>query len=103
VVALVVAELIEDGEALPEEAQVYDGPLAPNAEIIEGMEAARRRELVTVGSLDDLMADLHEDDQAYRPVQTDLQAWGWSHLGLQAEATARIDMHDVVSNHKWHR
>jgi DNA-damage-inducible protein J len=37
-------------------------PLVPNAETIEAMKAARRSELVTVGSLDDLMADLHADD-----------------------------------------
>jgi DNA-damage-inducible protein J len=37
-------------------------PLVPNAETIEAMEAARRGELVTVGSVEDLMADLHEDD-----------------------------------------
>jgi len=37
-------------------------PLVPNEETIEAMKAARRGELVTVGGVDDLMADLHEDD-----------------------------------------
>jgi DNA-damage-inducible protein J len=37
-------------------------PLMPNAETIEAMKAARRGDLVTVGSVDDLMADLHADD-----------------------------------------
>jgi len=37
-------------------------PLVPNAETIEAMKAARRGDLVTVGSVDDLMADLHADD-----------------------------------------
>ena len=37
-------------------------PLVPNAETIEAMKAARRGDLVTVGDIDDLMADLHEDD-----------------------------------------
>jgi DNA-damage-inducible protein J len=37
-------------------------PLVPNAETIEAMQAARRGDLVTVGSVDDLMADLHADD-----------------------------------------
>jgi DNA-damage-inducible protein J len=37
-------------------------PLIPNAETIEAMEAARRGELVTVGSIDALFADLHADD-----------------------------------------
>ena len=37
-------------------------PLVPNAKTIEAMEAARRGELVTVGSVEGLMADLHEDD-----------------------------------------
>ena len=34
-------------------------PLVPNAKTIEAMKAARRGELVTVGSIDNLMADLH--------------------------------------------
>ncbi len=37
-------------------------PLVPNAETIEAMEAARRGDLVTVGDVDDLIADLHADD-----------------------------------------
>jgi len=37
-------------------------PLVPNAESIEAMKAARRGDLVTVGSVDELMADLHADD-----------------------------------------
>ena len=37
-------------------------PLVPNAETAEAMEAARRNELVSVGSVDALMADLNADD-----------------------------------------
>jgi DNA-damage-inducible protein J len=37
-------------------------PLVPNAETIEAMKAARRGEVVTVGSADDLVANLNEDD-----------------------------------------
>jgi DNA-damage-inducible protein J len=37
-------------------------PLVPNQETIEAMKAARRGELVTVGRVEDLMADLHADD-----------------------------------------
>ena len=37
-------------------------PLVPNAKSIEAMKAARRRDLVTVGSVEDLVADLHADD-----------------------------------------
>ena len=37
-------------------------PLVPNAETVAAMEAARRGELVTVGGVDGLMADLHADD-----------------------------------------
>jgi len=37
-------------------------PLVPNEETIEAMKATRRGELVTVGSLEGLMADLNEDD-----------------------------------------
>ena len=44
------------GKALP-----FD-PLVPNAETIEAMKAARRGDLVTVGGVDDLLADLHTDD-----------------------------------------
>lgn len=44
-----------------EKALPFD-PLAPNAETIEAMKAARRGELMAVGGLDDLMFDLHADD-----------------------------------------
>ena len=37
-------------------------PLVPNAETIEAMKAARRGELVTVGSADDLLARLNAGD-----------------------------------------
>ena len=37
-------------------------PLVPNAETIAAMQAARRGDLVTVGSIDDLLADLNADD-----------------------------------------
>lgn len=37
-------------------------PLVPNAETIEAIKAARRGDLVTVGDVDGLMADLHADD-----------------------------------------
>ncbi len=37
-------------------------PLVPNAETVAAMEAARRGDLVTVGDVDGLMADLHADD-----------------------------------------
>ncbi len=37
-------------------------PLVPNAETIAAMKAARRGELVSLGSVDDLMADLNADD-----------------------------------------
>ena len=37
-------------------------PLAPNDETIEAMKAARRGELVDVGGVDELMADLNADD-----------------------------------------
>ena len=36
-------------------------PLVPNAETIAAMEAARRGDLVTVGDVDGLMADLNAD------------------------------------------
>ena len=36
--------------------------LVPNAATNEAMKAARRGDLVTAGSVDDLMADLHADD-----------------------------------------
>jgi len=37
-------------------------PLMPNAETVEAMKAARRGELVQVGAIENLMADLHADD-----------------------------------------
>jgi DNA-damage-inducible protein J len=37
-------------------------PLIPNKKTIEAMKAARRGELKTVGSVDELMADLRADD-----------------------------------------
>jgi DNA-damage-inducible protein J len=37
-------------------------PLVPNAETVEAMKAARRGELVTVGSNDALFASLNADD-----------------------------------------
>jgi DNA-damage-inducible protein J len=37
-------------------------PLMPNAETVEAMMAARRGELVEVGSVENLLADLHADD-----------------------------------------
>ena len=37
-------------------------PLMPNAETVEAMKAARRGELTTIGSIDNLLADLHAND-----------------------------------------
>ena len=37
-------------------------PLVPNAETVEAMKVARRGEMVTVGSVDALFADLNADD-----------------------------------------
>jgi DNA-damage-inducible protein J len=37
-------------------------PLTPNAETVAAMKAARRGELVEVGSVKDLLADLHAND-----------------------------------------
>ena len=37
-------------------------PLVPNDETIEAMRAARRGELIAVGSVSELMADLNADD-----------------------------------------
>ena len=34
-------------------------PLSPNADTVEAMKAARRGELIKVGSVDDLLDDLH--------------------------------------------
>ena len=36
--------------------------LSPNEETVEAMKAARRGELVKVGSIENLLADLHADD-----------------------------------------
>ncbi len=37
-------------------------PLVPNAETIEAMKAARRGDVIAVGGVEDLMADLNADD-----------------------------------------
>ena len=37
-------------------------PLVPNKETIEAMKAARRGELVNIGSIDNLFAELNEED-----------------------------------------
>jgi DNA-damage-inducible protein J len=37
-------------------------PLLPNAQTIEAMKAARRGELVTMGSTDELVASLNDGD-----------------------------------------
>ncbi|MGA2167110.1 MAG: type II toxin-antitoxin system RelB/DinJ family antitoxin [Terracidiphilus sp.] len=37
-------------------------PLTPNAETVEAMKAARRGELIEVGSVENLLTDLHADD-----------------------------------------
>lgn len=37
-------------------------PLVPNEETIEAMKAARRGDLIAVGSVEDLLSDLHADD-----------------------------------------
>jgi DNA-damage-inducible protein J len=55
VVELLFAFIAADKE-LPHEL------LVPNAETIAAMEAADRGELVTVGSIDDLFANLHASD-----------------------------------------
>lgn len=44
-----------------EQALPFD-PLIPNAETVEAMRAARRGDVVKVGNVTDLMADLHADD-----------------------------------------
>jgi DNA-damage-inducible protein J len=44
-----------------EKALPFD-PLVPNADTIDAMKAARRGDLVTVGKVEDLLADLHADD-----------------------------------------
>lgn len=40
-------------------------PLVPNEETIEAMKAARRGELVTIGGVDELLADPHADELAH--------------------------------------
>jgi DNA-damage-inducible protein J len=47
--------------AVAERALPFD-PLIPNAETIEAMKAARRGDVVKVGSINDLLADLHAGD-----------------------------------------
>ncbi len=37
-------------------------PLIPNAETVKAMKAARRGDVVRVGTVNDLLADLHADD-----------------------------------------
>ncbi len=37
-------------------------PLVPNEETVQAMKAARRGELVKLGSVENLLADLHADD-----------------------------------------
>jgi DNA-damage-inducible protein J len=44
-----------------EKALPFD-PLLPNAETIDAMRAARRREIVSVGSSDSLLSSLNADD-----------------------------------------
>lgn len=55
VVRLLIARIAKD-KALPFE------PFEPNETTIEAMKAARRGELVTVGNIEGLFADLHADD-----------------------------------------
>ena len=55
VVRLLIVKIARD-KALPFE------PFEPNETTIEAMKAARRGELVTVGDIDGLFADLHADD-----------------------------------------
>ncbi len=55
VVRLLIVRIARD-KALPFE------PFEPNETTIEAMEAARRGELVTVGDIEGLFADLHADD-----------------------------------------
>ena len=42
---------------------VHVEPLTPNAETEEAMKAARRGEVVKVGGVDSLLADLHKEDR----------------------------------------
>ena len=51
-------------------------PLTPNAETVETMKAARRGELVEVGTTENLFADLHADDSPHWLVQKRLQTRG---------------------------
>ena len=55
VIELLFARIAKD-KALPFE------PFEPNEATIEAMKAARRGEVVTVGNIDGLFADLHADD-----------------------------------------
>jgi DNA-damage-inducible protein J len=55
VVRLLIMRIAKD-KALPFE------PFEPNETTIEAMKAARRGELVTVGNIEGLFADLHADD-----------------------------------------
>ena len=49
-------------------------PLVPNAVTIEAMKEARRGGLPRLGSVQDLLDDLHADDRAHGPVQARLPA-----------------------------
>ncbi len=60
---------------IPAEKRLSFEPLAPNAETVAPITAARRGELVTVGDVDGLMIDLHADDRADRDLQTRLPAF----------------------------
>jgi DNA-damage-inducible protein J len=55
VIELLIAKIARD-KALPFE------PFEPNETSIEAMKAARRGEVVTVGDIEGLFADLHADD-----------------------------------------
>jgi DNA-damage-inducible protein J len=55
VVRLLIERIAKD-KALPFE------PFEPNETTIEAMRAARRGELMTVGNIEGLFADLHADD-----------------------------------------
>jgi DNA-damage-inducible protein J len=50
------------GKRIAKEKALPVGPLTPNAETIEAMKAARRGELVRVGSAEALLASLNADD-----------------------------------------
>lgn len=45
-----------------EEAKLPFDSLAPNAETVEAMRAARCGELVSLGGIEDLLPDLHSND-----------------------------------------